>query len=352
MGKFKVILTKHGYANVDHERKIVVDAGGEFIDADPLTDDEMWDQCSEADAILVRWLRITPQLIKQFRRCKIVIRYGIGFDNIDVKAATEAGIIVGHVPSYCVDEVSSHTIALLLACVRKIVATHGKIARGGWDDNPTDPIWRMAGRTLGLVGLGKLGQAVARKMSGWGLRLIASDPYLDPARAAALGVGLVDLDTLCRESDYISLHVPLLPETRHLINRRQLELVKPGAILVNTARGPVVETSALLWALNEGKIARAGLDVFEEEPLAPNSPLRKHPHAIVTDHVAWYSEESQIELKITAAQEAVRVCLGGLPAAIANPEVLHRLGRFADWKPDQSVQWQFRRLELLKTPAA
>ncbi|MSU62784.1 MAG: C-terminal binding protein [Pedosphaera sp.] len=349
MPRFKVVLVKHGYPSVEAERKVVTDAGGEFIDADLMTDIEMWKQCTEADAILVRWHRITPELIKQFHRCKIVIRYGIGFDNVDVNAATAAGIIVGHIPAYCVDEVSSHTIALLLACVRKIVATHNKIQRGGWDENPSDRVWRMTGRTLGLVGLGKLGQAVARKMSGWGLKLLASDPYLDPARAEALGVTLVDLDTLCRESDYISLHVPLLPETRHLISRRELELVKPGAILINTSRGPVLDTEALLWALDEKKIARAGLDVFESEPLPANSPLRTHPHVIVTDHVAWYSEESQIELKITAAEEAVRVCLGGLPLAVANPEVLHKLGRFAEWKPSDAVKWQFKRLEQIKS---
>jgi len=339
---------KHGYDSVEAERNIVVEAGGEFVDADLLSNDEMWRQCAEADAILIRWYPITPELIKQFRRCRIMIRYGIGFDNIDVKAATEAGIIVGHIPAYCVDEVSTHTIALLLACVRKVVATHNKIQRGGWDANPIERMHRMAGRTLGLVGLGKLGQAAARKMSGWGLTIIASDPYLDPARAETLGVTLVDLPTLCRESDYISLHVPLLTETHHLISRRELELVKPGAILVNTARGPVLDAEALLWALDKQKIARAGLDVFEGEPLAANSPLRTHPHVVLSDHVAWYSEESLLELKRTAAEEAVRVCRGELPLAIANPDVLHKLGRFAEWKPGDAVKWQLKRAEMLK----
>lgn len=352
MASFKVVLTKHGYPNAEHERQIVESAGGQFVDGDALTDEEMWQQCSEADAVLVRWTRITPEVFRRFRRCKIVIRYGIGFDNIDVNAATEAGIIVGHVPSYCVDEVSAHTVALLLACVRKVVALHKKIENGGWDDNPTERMGRMTGRTLGLVGLGKLGRAVARKMSGWGLRLLAADPWVDPARASELGVQLVSLETLCKESDYVSLHVPLLPETRHLMSRPQFEWMKPGTVLINTARGPVVDTAALLWALEQGKVARAGLDVFEQEPLPLNSPLRKHPHVILTDHIAWYSEESQIELKRTAAEEAVRVCKGGLPLAIANPEVLPRIGRFEEWTPSEAVQWQFRRLEALRARVA
>ncbi|HYV26097.1 MAG TPA: NAD(P)-dependent oxidoreductase, partial [Candidatus Eisenbacteria bacterium] len=237
--------------------------------------------------------------------------------------------------------------ALLLACVRKVVHTHKKIARGGWDDLPSEKMWRTNGRTLGLVGLGNIGQAVARKLGGWGMTLLATDPYVEPALATALGVKLVDFDTLCREADILSVHVPLLPETRHLISTREFALMKPGAILINTARGPVVDNQALLAALNEGRIAQAGLDVFEVEPPPADSPLRTHPRVTLSDHVAWYSEESQTQLQITAAEEVVRVCAGGLPIAIANPDVLHRLGRFAEWTPNDNAKWQLKRLEAL-----
>jgi D-3-phosphoglycerate dehydrogenase / 2-oxoglutarate reductase len=215
---------------------------------------------------------------------------------------------------------------------------------GAWDDNPTVPLYRTAGRTLGLAGLGNIGQAVARKMGGWGLKLLASDPFAEPDRAKELGVRLVALDTLPREADYVSLHVPLLPETRHLISRRELALMKPSAILINTARGPVLDTEALVAALDAGGLAQAGLDVFEEEPHPPNSPLRRHPRVILSDHVAWYSGESQAELQRTAAEEAVRVCTGGLPLAIANPEVLRSLGRFSEWTPNSNARWQLKRL--------
>ncbi|MBI2947960.1 MAG: C-terminal binding protein [Verrucomicrobia bacterium] len=348
MAKFKVILIKHGYPSVEPERRVITDAGGEFFDGDKMSDEEEARICSEAEGILVRWRKITPDMIKTYRRCKILIRYGVGFDNVDVNAATEAGIIVGHLPTYCLDEVSSHTVALWLACVRRVVETHRKLARGGWDANPPAPIFRTKGKTFGLIGLGNIGQSVARKLSGWGMNLLACDPFVDPKRAEALGVRLVDQETLLRESDYVSLHVPLLPETRHLMSERQFAVIKPGAILVNTARGPVVDAKALLAALESGRVAFAALDVFEEEPPALHSPLRTHPRMVLTDHVAWYSEDSQLELKITAAEEAVRVCTGGLPRSIANPEVLQRLGRAKDWTPTEMYRWQLRRLEKLQ----
>jgi D-3-phosphoglycerate dehydrogenase / 2-oxoglutarate reductase len=156
---------------------------------------------------------------------------------------------------------------------------------------------------------------------------------------------LVDLETLCCQSDFISLHAPLLPETRHLIGPAQFEWMKPGVILVNTSRGPVLDADALLAALHAGRVAAVGLDVFEVEPLDPNSPLRSHPRVIVSDHTAWYSEESVAELQTTVAQEAVRVCTGRLPLSLANPEVLHRLGRFAEWTPSDNARWQIKRLE-------
>jgi D-3-phosphoglycerate dehydrogenase len=347
MAKFKVILIKHEYPTTEPERKVVTAAGGEFFDGDKLTDQEEKAVCGEADGILVRWGKITAERIKTFRRCKIIVRYGVGTDNVDVDAATQAGIIVGHLPTYCLDDVSTHAIALWLACVRRLTSTHQKLARGGWDANPPEPIYRTAGRTMGLVGFGNIAQSVARKLQGWGMQLLATDPFVDPARAQALGVKLVDLDTLLRESDYVSLHVPLLPETRHLMSVRQFSLMKPGAILVNTARGPVVDTQALLAALQGDRLALAGLDVFEIEPPPADFPLRSHPRVILTDHVAWYSEESQANLKVTAAEEAVRVCLGGLPQSLANPEVLHKLGRWNEWTMNDTVRWQLKRLEKL-----
>jgi len=346
MIQFRVVLIEHGYSSVEHERQIISAAGGEFIDAESLPLPEALRLCQDADGILCRRLEITAAIIQGFRRCKILMRYGVGTDNVDVNAATSAGIIVGHVPSYCIDEVSTHALALLLACVRKVVVTHGKVQRGAWDVHRADPIHRLAGCTLGLVGLGKIGSSVARKLRGWDVRVLAADPYIEPDRAKSLGVELVGLEALFRQSDFISLHCPLLPETRHLVNRETLALMRPGAILINTARGPIVDTSALLQAFSEGRLVGAGLDVFEDEPLPVTSPLRKHPNVVLTDHTAWYSEEAQLELQRTAAEEIVRVCTGRLPISLANPEVLHSLGRFKEWTPPEEARWQLKRLAL------
>jgi D-3-phosphoglycerate dehydrogenase len=347
MAQFKIISIQHEYPSTEHERRVVTAAGGEYVDADALPLDQAVRHCEDADGIIVRWLKIGPDLIHRFRRCKIIVRYGVGYDNVDLAAATEAGIMVGHSPSYCLDEVATHALALLLACVRNVVPIHRRLAQGGWAPNPPEKSYRMAGRTLGLVGFGNIGQSVARKLGGWRMRLLATDPFVEPEKAAALGVELVDLETLCRESDFISLHAPLLPETRHLISRHEFDLMKPGVIIVNTARGPVLDAAALLAALDAGRVASAGIDVFEVEPLDVNSPLRLHPRVTISDHTAWYSEESVAELQITVAEEAVRVCTGGLPLSLANPEVLHRLGRFAEWTPSYAARWQMKRLERL-----
>lgn len=343
MAAFKAVLIEHGYSSVERERTIIEKAGGEFINADKLPIEEALSLCADADAIMLRRINIGAEQMRSFHKCIFMIRYGVGVDNIDLNAATEQGIIVGHVPVYCQDEVSTHALALLLACVRKLLPTSDKMRSGGWDVHRSDPIFRLAGRTLGLVGLGTLGQAVARKLLGWNLRLIAADPFIEPEIAAELGVTLVPFEELLKVSDFVSLHVPLLPETTHLINDHTLTRIKRGAILVNTSRGPVVDGLAVLRALDSGQLSCAALDVFEEEPLPAGSPLRHHPRLLVTDHTAWYSEESQIELQERAAREVARCCTGGLPEAIANPEVLDRLGRRAEWTPNHLARWQERR---------
>jgi D-3-phosphoglycerate dehydrogenase len=351
MSRFRVVLAEHGYRDVQVERDIVEAAGGELDDCHGQPLDLVLERCRDAEAILVRRLLFTPERIARLRRCKTIVRYGVGVDNVDLAAATDASIIVGHVPVYCQDEVSTHAISLLLACIRTITSTDRKLRNGQWDVHLEEPVYRLAGKTIGIVGLGTLGQAVARKLQNWNLRLIATDPYVDPAIAQQLSVQLLPLETLLRESDYISLHVPLLPETTHLINPSTLALMKRGSILINTSRGPVVDGTALLAALDSGHLASAALDVFEQEPPLPSSPLRNHPRLIITDHMAWYSEDSQLDLQRKAALQATAVCLGRLPEAIANPEVLDRLGRAAEWTPNHLARWQRLRAAKLHNPS-
>lgn len=348
MAKFRVVLLEHGYSSIQVERDIVEAAGGEFIDADSWDLEAALQLCEDAEAVMVRRIVVSRAIIQRLRKCKIILRYGVGTDNVDVQAATDAGIIVGHVPSYCLDEVSAHAIALWLACVRQIVHTDQKMRRGEWDVHRNNFVWGTSGKTFGLVSFGQIAQTVARKLSGWGMRLLGCDPFVEHERADSLNVKLVDLQTLCRESDYISVHAPLLPETRHLLSTPQFKMMKEGVIIVNTARGPVIDTAALLVALENGRVAQAGLDVFEEEPLPLKSPLRNHPKVVLTDHMAWYSEDSQALLQKTGAREVVAVCTGGLPRSMANPEVLYKQGRFAEWKPSEVARWQIKRMEKIR----
>jgi len=348
MAKFRAVIIEHGYRTSKYEREIITAAGGEFIDASDRPLEDALRIAETAEGIMVRRLEVTRALIKRFAKCKIITRYGVGTDNVAVGAATEAGIIVGHAPLYATDEVSVHAAALLLACVRDIVGTHKRMETGAWDVERPIRVRRLAGRTLGIVGFGNIGRAVARKFSGWDLRLLATDPFAEPERALQLGVQLVGLEDLLKVSDLVSLHVPLLPETRHLINLDTLAKIKQGAVLVNTARGGVVDTGALLEALDDGRVSCAGLDVFEEEPLPADAPVRKHPRVVLTDHMAWYSEESQVQLQTTVAEELVRVCTGGLPVSLMNPDVLQKLGRFDEWTPPGNILWQLKRLSALR----
>jgi D-3-phosphoglycerate dehydrogenase / 2-oxoglutarate reductase len=343
MPRFKVVLLEHGYSTVRYEREIIAAAGGDFIDCDTIPLETALEECRDADGIMLRRITVSAEMIRGFARCKMLLRYGVGVDNIDLSAATSAGIMVGHVPIYCQDEVSTHAIALLLACVRRILPTSAKMRAGGWDVHRDDPVFRLAGKTVGLVGFGTLGQAVARKLGGWNLRLLAADPYIEREIVRRAGAELVPLDLLLRESDFVSLHLPLLPETRHLMAADTLARMKRGAILINTARGGLVSGAALLEALERGQLNAAALDVFEEEPLPADSALRSHPRLLVTDHMAWYSEESQIELQERAAREMARACTGGLPEHIANPEVLEPLGRAQEWTPTHLARWQAER---------
>jgi D-3-phosphoglycerate dehydrogenase / 2-oxoglutarate reductase len=350
MPRFQAVLIEHGYATTRHEREVIEAAGGELIDADGMPLERALELCEQADGVLCRRIEVPRALLQRFRRCRIIVRYGVGTDNIDVDAATDLKIIVGHVPSYCADEVSVHAVALLLACVRHVAGTDRRLRAGGWDVRRGETIHRMAGGTLGLVGLGGIGRSVARKMAAWSLRLLAADPFVDPQVAVALGVELVDFDTLCRESDYVSLHCPLLPETRHLVDDRALSAMKPGAVLINTARGPLVDTASLLAALDDGRLSGAALDVFEDEPLPADSPLRRHDKVVLTDHTAWYSEESQVELQRTAAEAVVTACSGGLPGSLANPLVVRRLERWDEWLPAENMRWQLKRLGMEPAP--
>ena len=276
----------------------------------------------DADAVLVTYAKITGDMIRQLTKCRIISRMGIGVDNIDIAEATKARIVVTKVPDYCIDEVSDHAMALLLAVVRKIPFINAQVHGGTWKMPAVVPIHRLRGSVLGLVGFGRIPQLVAPKAKAFGIKVIAYDPYAPKKVFAGAGVDSVDFPTLLKTSDYVSIHCPLVPETKHLFNADAFRQMKRSAYLVNTARGPIVDEAALAAALDAGDIAGAALDVMAQEPPGPSSPLYGRDNVILTPHTSFYSEESLVDLQTKAAEEVVAILGGKAPRNPVNPEVL------------------------------
>ncbi len=311
--RFKVLVTDSVFPSLDTERRILAQVGAELVAMQARREEELLGPVEDADGLLVCFAPVTARVIARAGRCRVIARYGIGVDNVDVAAATARGIVVTNVPDYCVEEVSDHTLGLLLACARRVVSLDRKVRSGRWDARDAVPIRRLSGQVLGLVGFGKIARQVARKARALGLRVVAFDPYVEPAVIREEGVEPVDLRTLAERSDFISLHAPLTPQTQGLVDEAVLRWMKPTAYLINTARGRIVEERALVRALREGWIAGAALDVLPQEPPPPDHPLLHLENVILTPHVAFYSEESLQELQRKAAEEVARVLVGKPP---------------------------------------
>jgi D-3-phosphoglycerate dehydrogenase len=272
--------------------------------------DDILAVAKDADAILVTYAKITREIIGQLTRCKAIGRFGLGVDNIDLPAAKEKSIAVNYVPDYCIREVSDHTMALLLALIRKIPLSNKLVQGGRWEMPAVVPIRRIEGSVLGLVGFGHIPRLVAPKAQAFGIKVIAFDPYAKPDLFKAAGVESVDFDTLLRTADYISVHAPLMPATRGMMNAEAFGKMKKGAFIVNTARGPLIDERALIAALDAGQVGGAGLDVVETEPLAKDSPLLGRDNVIVSPHTAFYSIEALEELQSKCASDVARVLSG------------------------------------------
>jgi len=281
---------------------------------------------SDADIVVVNMVPITPEVIAGWEKVKLVIRHGTGYDNVNVPALTEAGIPLVYIPDYCTDEVAEQAIALIFACARRIVSSRKTLdessARGQWDFADVIPIFRMEGKTLGILGCGRIGSTVLRKLKSFGFKFLICDPYLSEKRRQDLGVELVDKETLFRESDFITVHTLLTDETRHIVNAETLALMKPTAYIVNTARGPMVDAYALADALKNGVIAGAGIDVFDKEPPETDYPLVGLPNAILTPHLAWYSEDAGMRIREIIMIEIDRYLAGQGPRYCVNSSVL------------------------------
>lgn len=315
----KVVITDCDHLSVEIERKVLNQIKPEFVLAFCNTEDEVIEAAQDADGIINQYAPITRRVIESLKRCKVIARYGVGVDNINVEAATEYGIIVANVPDYCVDEVSTHTMALILACARGITLLNSKIREKIWNFTLAKPLFRTRGKTLGLFGLGKIAREVAQKASGFGFKIIACDPYVSRIDR---GIELVEFSQLLSDSDFVSIHSPLTDETRHSFGENELKAMKKTAFLINTARGPIVDEKALYQALKKRWIAGAALDVMEKEPPDWENPLPKLDNLIITPHISFYSEESYVELKTKTAEAVLAVLKRELPRAMVNPQVV------------------------------
>src|SRR5574337_29932 len=315
---FVVVSTDPLHSDFSEELKELAAIDAEFRTAQCRTDEEVAVACRDADGVIVTFAPVGRRALAGMSRCRILVRTGVGYDNIDVAAATERRVMVANVPDYCISEVADHALTLILGLWRKIVELDATVRGQGWSDM-LRPVYRLEGRVLGIIGLGRIGRAVAARARGFGLRQIGYDPSVPTDAFAAAGVEPVSLDLLVRSADIITLHAPLSHETRGLIRRETLRQMKPTALLVNTSRGGLVVTDDLVQALREGWIAGAGLDTFEAEPLPRDHPLRSLPWVLLTPHAAWYSVDAERELRRRPARALVQVLRGAAPASLPHP---------------------------------
>lgn len=310
----------------DIEREVLAARDIDLVVAGCTDDDEVVEVASEAPAILNTMYWMDRSLFERLPQLEVVVRGGVGVDNLDVDAATDRGVVVCNVVDYGYNEVANHAFAMLLALNRKLVALDRSM-RTKWVSGPSlmPHTGRVAGETLGLVSFGNIARAVARRAIGFDMRVVAFDPFVDPVDAAAMGVELLPLDDVLRRADYLSIHTPLVAETRGLIGARELSLMKPSAYVVLTSRGGVIDEGALADALREGRIAGAGLDVWDGEPVDPSHPLLQLDNVIGSPHAAWYSQISFVELRRGFAEAAADVLHGIMPRSLVNPAVLDRV---------------------------
>jgi len=318
--KAKVVLTDYVWESVDVERRILGDLA-ELTPMQTKKPEEFLAAAADCDALLNTYAGpITAEAMGKMPKCKIIARYGIGVDTIDLKAATEAGIIVTNNPTYCIEEVAEHTMALLLSAARKIAFYDRQVRAGQWAVPPGKPMFRLSGSTLGLIGFGNIARQVAVRAAAFGMKVVFADPFIKQGQFKEPGTK-VELDELLKQADYISLHPPLTPNTRQMINDDAFGKMKPTAIIVNCARGPIIDTNALVRALDAKKIGGCALDTTDPEPLPNPHPLRNRENVIVNPHAAWYSEQAMVGLQMGAPNEVKRVLSGQWPINVVNPAV-------------------------------
>jgi D-3-phosphoglycerate dehydrogenase / 2-oxoglutarate reductase len=313
MARFLIAVTDSPFPSLDPAKAALARVDPELRMAKSASAEDILAAARDADAILVTYAKLPGELLRQLTRCKAIGRFGLGVDNIDIPAAAALGISVTYVPDYCMQEVSDHAMALLLATARKVPLSNKLVQSGRWEVPPIVPIHRLSGRVLGLVGFGNIPRALAPKARAFGLRVVTHDPYVSPDVLSAAAVDGVSFDRLLEMSDFVSIHAPLMPSTRGLFNADVFHKMKKGAVLINTARGPLVDEAALIAALDTGQLGGAALDVVTTEPLTKDSKLLGRDNVILTPHTAFYSVEALEELQTKCAADVARVLSGEQP---------------------------------------
>ncbi|SFI75915.1 C-terminal binding protein [Planctomicrobium piriforme] len=319
MPNHRVLITDHPWPGIEIEQRLLKPYGVEIVDAPDGSEATLMHLATNVDAIATCWAKVTSKVIEAAQNCQIICRMGIGLDNIHIPTATEKGILVTNIPDYCVEEVADHALGLLLAVIRNIGFFHLRTKRGEYDLKAGPTMHRLRGRTLGLVGFGRTGQAMYERGKACGLNVIASTPS---QQDYGTGCKMVSMEELIANSDYISLHSPLTDKNHHLFNRETLAKTKKGVVIVNTSRGPLIDPAALWEAIQSGQVGGAGLDVFDPEPPSLADPLYGDERVVVTPHAAFVSEESLIEMRERVAQQIAAVLQGETPENVRNPQVL------------------------------
>ena len=310
MPRTNIAITDSPFPSLDPAKKALARLDPEYRMAKSPNADDILAAARDADAILVTYAKLPGELLRQLKNCKAIGRFGLGVDNIDLPAAKELGIAVNYVPDYCLREVSDHAMALLLALARKVPLANKLVQSGRWEVPPIVPLRRLEGQTLGLVGFGNIPRVLAPKAKAFGFKVLTHDPFVKADTLTSADVESVSFDDLLARSDYISIHAPLLPATRGLMNAAAFAKMKKSACLINTARGPLVEEPALIAALDSGQLGGAALDVVTTEPLVKDSPLIGRDNVILTPHTAFYSVEALEELQTKCASDVARVLSG------------------------------------------
>jgi D-3-phosphoglycerate dehydrogenase / 2-oxoglutarate reductase len=313
MSIYKVVVSDNRHGDYHIEREILNQCGADLKVADCKTEEDVIRECGDADGILLDMAPMNQTVVNSLKKCKVICRYGVGYDNVNVDACTKKKIYVANVPDYCAEDVSDLALALLFNCIRQVSLRDQKVRSGGWNIH-LPHTYRVKDKTLALMGFGRIARCLLHKVSGLGLHnVLVYDPYVPSEAIHALGAEKADMEFALREADYISLHMPVTAETRGMINEQTIGLMKESAILINTARGALIDDRALFNALHQHRIAFAGLDTHNREPLPADSPYFSLDNCVLTDHTAYSTNEAVVELKIKAAENIRAVLMGGRP---------------------------------------